>query len=448
MALRNLTALTLLLLAVAGCKKETASTSPTQGSAAKPAAVEPPPAPEPTPDDEAVVAALKETKGVKLTESGENIVSLDLSGLFPDDAKDQADEFAWIKGLPKLTSLKAAGPGVTLEAVKHLEGHPSLSVVNFDNCTQVKDDAVAILAGLPKLVDVNLIKSDITNSALETLSSCKTIRRIRIARTKVTDDGIKHLENAPQLELLDLLECSLLTNECASSIGKLTKMRNVKLPSAVDDSGLAQLKDMKGLAALGLQYCRVGKEGLSAITELKELKEINLYGATKVDDECVALLAQLPKLAKARLRETSIRGEAAEAFAEMKAMVDLDLSESPVQNSLMDVLAKLPNLKKLNLWNTQVTDEGIAKLEPLTGLTSLNLQGLGLDLTDAALDSISKMSNLESLVLAETDVSDDGMKKLYSLKKLKSLKIAQTMVLEPSSKKDLETEISGISVDW
>lgn len=444
-ALRTMSALLLTLLLITGCKKQ-ATPQPEAGPKTTPAAQAP--VAEPTPDDAAVVAAIEAAGGVSVKKKGENIVELDLRSLFPDAAADQADEFAWVAGLPNLQTIRARGPGVTLEAVGKLKSHPNLRVIEFDNCTQIGDEAVALLVTLPKLGDVDLIKSEITDAALKTLAGCDTVRQIRIARTKVTDAGIQSLEAAKQLELLDLLECSLLTNDCAASVGKLTKMRNVRLPNAVDDSGLAQLTNLKNLVALGLQYCRVGPEGIKHLVGLKEIKEMNLYGASKVDDQVIELLAQLPKLQKLRARETSIRGENAAAFAEMKALRDLDLSESPVQDAIFEHLAKLPNLENLNLWNTEATEEGLSQLKGMTQLKQLNLDNLGDAISDDALDTIATMTNLELLHLGGTGVTDEGMPKLFGLKKMKKLFITRTYVVEKSTIETLKQELPQAKIEW
>ncbi|MEZ6090399.1 MAG: hypothetical protein R3C05_20730 [Pirellulaceae bacterium] len=265
---------------------------------------------------------------------------------------------------------------------------------------------------------------------------------------KVTDAGIKHLEEATQLELLDLLECSALTNACAASIGKLTKLRNVRLPNSVDDSGLTHIENLKGLVALGLQYCRVGPEGIQHLTGLDEMKELDLYGASKVNDEVWPLLADLPKLTKLRVRETRIRGEDAASLAKLQQLRDLDLSESPVQDAIMEHVAQLPKLEELSLWNTEVSAEGLAKLEGKLSLKQLSLEGLGDTIDDDALDIIATMTNLESLDLAGTGVTDEGMSKLHGLKKLKSLNLKRTYVIEKGSVEALREQLPNVTIGW
>lgn len=415
------------------------------GQVAKPA----PEAPALAPDDAKVLSEIEQTKGVVVVQDGGHVVELDLRKMRASDIKDQENEFAWIAGLPALKTLRAGGPGISTQAVLKLKGHPRLQVIEFASATAVNDEAIAVIAQLPALVDVDLSKSEITDAGLALLADCPTLRRIRIARTKVTDAGIAHLEKAAgRLELLDLLECSLLTNQCASSVGKMTRMRNVRLPNSVDDSGLAQLQSLRSLVALGLQYCRVGAEGIKHIEGLKEIKELNLYGAAGVDDSAIDSLAKLPKLEKLRLRETAVRGEAASGFAKMQALRDLDLSESPVQNAVMEHLASLPRLTNLNLWNTQINAQGLAVLKGKTTLKQLNLQNLGDSIDDDFLDTIATLPNLEVLVLQGTGVTDEGMPKLYGLKKLKQLAIQSTYVLEKSSVEKLKAELPGATIQW
>lgn len=381
----------------------------------------------PTPDDSAIVETLDSTKGVKVERKGENIVTLDLMNLSPADRESLVEEFAWVTGLPKLEKLIATGPGITNEAVAKLAGHPSLSVLAFENRSLVGNEGIAAIKDLPKLTDVSLERSEITDEALKSLAESKTILRIRIPRTKVGDEGVNYLVNAPQLELLDLLECTGVSDACLPTIGKLSKMRNLRVfGRQITDDGMQHIAKLENLAALGLQYADVSDVGLAKLETLKNLKEINLYG-TNISDAGLSSLAKMPKLAKARLRETSIRGENAEAFASMKAMKDLDLSESPVVDAALVHIGKIAGLQKLNLWNTRIGDEGVSSLAGLNDLTELNLDNL-LDVTDASMDTIGGFKKLKLLHLGGTSITDDGLSKLYDLKELRTLFLTRTEV--------------------
>lgn len=408
----------------AGCtsSKDTEET-PRVGSQAETSA----PAAPSVPDDAEVVAAIEANSGVTVRRSGANIVELNLLGLSPADNESLVEEFAWTAGLPALQTLIATGPGITDEAAAKLADHPSLSVIRFEKRSLVGDDGIAVISRLPRLTDISLERSEISNASLESLSQSDTILRIRAPRTKLSDEGVKHLANAPQLELLDLLEVTGISDTSLETIGKLQRMRNLRVyGSAITDEGMPHLAGLNNLAALGLQYAAVSDEGLKQLEGLKNLKEINLYG-TLITDASLDTLAQMPVLAKARLRETGIRGEESEGFAKMQAMRDLDLSESPVQDAALEGIGQISGLRALNLWNTEVTDEGVAQLAGLKELTELNLDNVW-DVTDASLDTIGNMSKLKLLHLGGTSITDEGLPKLHGLKDLRTLFLTRTEV--------------------
>ncbi len=64
----------------------------------------------------------------------------------------------------------------------------------------------------------------------------------------------------------------------------------------------------------------------------------------------------------------------------------------------------------VNLRDTQVTDEGLKELAPLTKLNTLYLSGE--QVTDAGLKQLAPFKNLTSLDLNITQVTDAGVKEL------------------------------------
>lgn len=379
------------------------------------------------PDDPEVVKTIEATSGVVFEREGDNIVKLNLLALSPSDLESLKEEFAWARGLPALEQIIASGPGVNDEAMAQLAGHLNLSVLTFEKRSSVTDAGIELIKDLPNLTDISLERSEITDESLKHLSESKTILRIRAPRTKLTDAGVMHLVNAPQLQLLDVLECTGISDACLPAVGQLTNLRNFRAYGRqITNEGMPHLANLKNLAALGLQYANVNDEGLAQLSGLVNLKEVNLYG-TYITDASVETLAGFPKLAKARLRDTSIRGQNAAGFAEMQAMRDLDLSESPVQDDAMAPIGKISGLQKLNLWNAEVTDAGVAELKGLTNLVDLNLENLW-DITDESLEVVAGFPKLKTLNVGGTSVSDEGLPKLYGLKELRTLNLSGSEV--------------------
>ncbi len=87
-------------------------------------------------------------------------------------------------------------------------------------------------------------------------------------------------------------------------------------------------------------------------------------------------------------------------------------------------LEGLRQLQSLNLKNTEVTDAGIEHLKGLTKLQSLNLEGTLV--TDAGLEHLQGLAQLQSLSLEGTRITDAGLEHLKGLSQLESLSLCIT----------------------
>ena len=91
-------------------------------------------------------------------------------------------------------------------------------------------------------------------------------------------------------------------------------------------------------------------------------------------------------------------------------IVWLDLSGTNVTDAGLAVLADLPHLARLHLEQTSVTDAGLAHLEGHEYLHYLNLYGTSV--TDEAVPRLAALENLETLYLWQTEVSSEGAEQL------------------------------------
>jgi Leucine-rich repeat (LRR) protein len=436
------------LVGAPGCDRRQSANAKTDSAVTEPGGSSPEatPAASAVADDPQVVASIEASPEVQVERSGGHIVKLDLSELLDATTNSRggtAREFAWCAGLPKLKTLVATGPGVTDDAVAKLAGHPSLAVLNFSKRSMVGDKGIAVIKDLPQLADVSLERSAITDQSFALLAENPKLKYIRVPRTNISDVGVAHLAKASQLQLLDLLECPGVTGKSLAVIGQLKNLRNLRLFGAeIRDEHMPQISGLEQLEALGLQYCRVGDEGLKSIAGMKKLKELNLYG-TKVTDAGLPSLAGLSNLQKLRLRETGLRGEQnLDAFATLTNLRELDVSESPVQDSIIDGLIKLPKLESLNLWNTQFTDAGAKRLSELKSLRELNLDNLW-NISDVALEAAGQLPELRFLHVGGTSITDEGLVHLKGLQNLETIHLTKT-VLSPEAVDGLKAALPNL----
>src|SRR5215831_5648218 len=89
--------------------------------------------------------------------------------------------------------------------------------------------------------------------------------------------------------------------------------------------------------------------------------------------------------------------------------------------------AGLSHLRALDLSFSLLTDAGIERLKPLTGVTDLNLYSVD-RITDVAIAYIREWKNLARLNLRGTDVTDTTLQYVSTFPALKSLDVSHTQV--------------------
>lgn len=97
-----------------------------------------------------------------------------------------------------------------------------------------------------------------------------------------------------------------------------------------------------------------------------------------------------------------------------KNVVTLDLGRTRITNEALKAVANMPRLVKLDLRQTNITDEGISHLAGLEHLRSLNLFSTGV--TDSIVETVAGLKKLETVYLWQTKLSAAGVKRLRDLR--------------------------------
>jgi Leucine-rich repeat (LRR) protein len=163
----------------------------------------------------------------------------------------------------------------------------------------------------------------------------------------------------------------------------------------VNDNVLAHLAHLTGLEVLFLGEARVSRTGLRSLTALKNLKAL-----------------QLPP--------DGLRPEDLSLLAELPCLEYLNPGGRRLTDAALGPIGKLRSLTQLILGGTRV-GPGLAHLENLKSLRSLNLKANTNSDINRHLVHIAGLSELERLDLSDTLISDAGMVHLKDLVKLKKL---------------------------
>lgn len=162
-------------------------------------------------------------------------------------------------------------PIMTIRSLERLElgwfevaGSPSLT-----------NDVLLNLQRLTNLRELRLDRAyQVDDYGAKHIAAVRSLRELTLEDTKVTDGGVEHLSQLPQLELLSL-----------------------EFSFRIKGPGLMALSALRSLKWLSLQYCSdLEDAAVDAIAGMPQLETILLNGCPKLSWESVRKLARLPRL--------------------------------------------------------------------------------------------------------------------------------------------------------
>lgn len=178
-------------------------------------------------------------------------------------------------------------------------------------------------------------------------------------------------------------------------------------------------------------------------------------GAMMPEDEVIIEITQapsidLPEAEPATEEAIAAVQETGAAVIELYAgspllQVSFAHASSPATDVDLDALAGVAKqVVALNLARSAVTNDGLAKLEPLQNLMRLHLENTSI--SDAGLGHLAGLTRLEYLNLYGTKVTDEGLKHLEGLDALERLYLWQTDVSYDAAMA-LQNQIEGLEVN-
>jgi Leucine-rich repeat (LRR) protein len=173
-------------------------------------------------------------KDLAILKNATNLISLDLSGTLITD-----DGIAHLKSLTGLQQLHLDGTNTTGASFIHLRGMTQLRVLNIsfgfgtggaeDNLVRafgpkVDADSLKHIERLTSLVDLNLEGCSIGDEGLSHVAKLTKLVVLNLASTDITDNGLKQLKGLAALKELDLSTNEEITNAGLAHLKGLTKL--------------------------------------------------------------------------------------------------------------------------------------------------------------------------------------------------------------------------------
>jgi YHS domain-containing protein len=118
------------------------------------------------------------------------IVSLSTVGKAAGDA-----DLALVKSLPKVEQLDLRNTAITNGGLANLEALTALTHLHLEG-TAVTDDGLSHLKGLTNLTYLNLYNTAVTDKGVADLAGLKNLKKLYLWQTKVTDAGVSGLKKS------------------------------------------------------------------------------------------------------------------------------------------------------------------------------------------------------------------------------------------------------------
>ncbi|XP_034562595.1 uncharacterized protein si:ch73-173p19.1 [Notolabrus celidotus] len=382
-------------------------------------------------------------------------------------------------------------PYSTNELLRQLRAFTALKHLSLVNSPLITDSGLSILSSLVKLQYLNLAScSKLTDSCLQHITGLKSLCYLSLDHTKVTDTGmILYLQSAPsclsQLSLnqtavteatlavlptcvpqLRLLSIKQTKVEDVSALAQLSSLQTLNLDgTAVTESSLEHLASHPTLTSLSLagipvadgnhalqiisglrltQLTLPGRHsvtdsGLSFISRLCLLSELDLTDYTQVTDQGVSQLSTMSRLKKLSLSNTQVTDAGLPSLRGLQELQELCLDRTAVTSrGVAELIACLPHLQVLGLASTQVGDTVVRRgLIRCNHLVKLNLSRTRI--TDHGLKYLKHM-HLAQVNLDGTGVSLIGIANLLSFTNISSIRASNTRTISPDDVSDEEWE--------
>ena len=207
---------------------------------------------------------------------------------------------------------------------------------------------MAVLDRQGQPVAVDLRAAWVTDGDLAELADMRTLRKLDLSMTRITDAGLRALRSAKSLEDVNLYYAELITDEGLGAVRGWPKLKRLNLRGTkAADNTIEYLSGAPELEWLDLGFSQVTDSGLYRLSGLTRLKHLML-GGNKLTETGLAFVAELPAL------------ESLDVGGKQRTVSGLWLVS--ISQAGADILARMTNLKELRLKGANVNPAVVASL--------------------------------------------------------------------------------------
>lgn len=233
--------------------------------------------------DELLAFLPKQTKLRNLTLSGRGISAaglehvskcLNLGALSILDGSINDEDLSILRTLTKLKELSLVRLELGNRCLAPFVNNPSLTKLRVRGADGVTDQAFgAYLPNFANLVSLELSELPIGDASLDTIAKLPKLSELNLLRTRVTSNGLRKLAGLP-LKKLNLDDISTVGDEAIPAILAIPTLEFLHVgKTKITDRGVAKLSDLKNLKDLLINDTAVSEKALAELqAKLPDLK--------------------------------------------------------------------------------------------------------------------------------------------------------------------------------
>uniref|UniRef100_A0A673YPN4 Si:ch73-173p19.1 n=1 Tax=Salmo trutta TaxID=8032 RepID=A0A673YPN4_SALTR len=342
-------------------------------------------------------------------------------------------------------------PYSTNELLRQLRAFTALKHLSLVNSPLITDTGLSVLCSLLKLQHLNLTScSKLTDSCLQHITGLKSLSFLSLDQTKVSDVGmVLYLQSAPSsLTQLSLNQTSVTEATLAALPACVPQLRllSVKHTKVRDVSALAALPSLQ---TLYLDGTGVREGSLECLAIHSTLSALSLAGISVADGNHALQIISGLRLTQLTLPGRHSVTDAGLTFlSRLSLLSELDLTDyTHVTDHGVTQLATMTRLKRLSLSNTQVTDMGLPSLCSLQELLELCLDRTAVTSRGVAA-LVTCLPHLQVLSLASTQVGDTVVRRgLVHCAQLFKLNLSRTRITDHGLKFLKRMRLSQVNLE-
>jgi Leucine-rich repeat (LRR) protein len=217
---------------------------------------------------------------------------------------------AHLKGLKKLKALRLSGKsGATTvddEGFEHISALNGLKVLAADFLFGDMAAGISRLDGVSNLEELYLAGTTFDDEAAALLTRFPKLRQLRVSQSQLSDQGLEHLAKLKSLTVLDLSENSQIFDGGLQHLSSMRQLTSLNLWRVnITDSGVEHLAGLTNLESLNLDNTQISDSGLQHLSRMTKLKFLHL-GSTFISDAGLSQLEPLTSLEELRVTRTGV----------------------------------------------------------------------------------------------------------------------------------------------